>query len=67
MYEELQVVRATKKLSDNVEIGCIGTVLYVYSGESRGYEVEFVNDDYETLDVLTVGEKDIEIVENAKK
>lgn len=62
MYEELQVVKAAKKLSDKVEPGCIGTILYIYSGERRGYEVEFVNDDHETLDVLTVGEKDIEIV-----
>ena len=60
MYEELQVVKATKNLSDKVKIGSIGTILCVYFGESRGYEVEFVNADYETLDVLTVGEKDIE-------
>ena len=64
MYEELQVVKATKNLSDKVKLGCIGTILYVYFEEKRGYEVEFVNADYETLDILTVGETDIEIVEN---
>ena len=58
--KELQIVKATKDLSDKVKNGCIGTILYVYSGERKGYEVEFVNADYETLDVLTVGEKDIE-------
>lgn len=58
--KELQIVKATKDLSDKVKRGCIGTILYVYFGKSRGYEVEFVNTDYETLDVLTVGEKDIE-------
>ena len=62
MYEELQVVKAVKKLSDKVVSGCIGTILYVYSGERSGYEVEFVNDNHETLDILTVGEMDIEIV-----
>jgi len=51
MYEELQVVKATKNLSDKVKMGCIGTILYVYFEEKRGYEVEFVNDDYETLDI----------------
>ncbi|MCR5637728.1 MAG: DUF4926 domain-containing protein [Lachnospiraceae bacterium] len=30
--------------------------------KKRGYEVEFFNADYETLDILTVGETDIEIV-----
>ena len=30
MYEELQVVKATKNLSDKVKMGCIGTILYVY-------------------------------------
>lgn len=64
MYEELQVVKATKNLSDKVKIGCIGTILYVYFEEKRGYEVEFVNADYETLDILTVGEADIVIAEN---
>lgn len=64
MYEELQVVKATKNLSDKVKMGCIGTILYVYFEEKREYEVEFVNADYETLDILTVGETDIEIVEN---
>ena len=64
MYEELQVVKATKNLSDKVKMGCIGTIVYVYFEEKIGYEVEFFNADYETLDILTVGETDIEIVEN---
>ncbi len=63
MYEELQVVRAVKKLSDKVELGCIGTIVCIYiEGSNKGYEVEFINDDYETLDVLTVTEGDIEII-----
>ena len=37
MYEELQVVKATKNLSDKVKMGCIGTILYVYFEEKRGY------------------------------
>lgn len=64
MYEELQVVKATKNLSDKVKMGCIGTIVYVYFEKKREYEVEFFNADYETLDILTVGETDIEIVEN---
>jgi len=42
MYEELQVVKATKNLSDKVKMGCIGTILYVYFEEKRGYEAELL-------------------------
>ena len=65
MYEELQVVKATKNLSDKVKMGCIGTILHVYLEEKRGYEVEFVSADCQTLDILSVGETDIESVENS--
>ena len=64
MYEELQMVKATKNLSDKVKMGCIGTIVYVFFEGKGAYEVEFFNADYETLDILTVGETDIEIVEN---
>ena len=39
-----------------------GTVLMVFEGENNEYEVEFVDEQGNTLDVLTVGESDLEIV-----
>lgn len=62
MFEELQVVKAKKNLSDKVKLGCIGTIVYVHSEEKVAYEVEFFDNNWQTLDVLTVGEIDIELV-----
>lgn len=64
MYKELQVVRATRQLSDNVEKGNEGTVVYVYENSSCMYEVEFVDKEGQTMDVLTVKEEDIEGMES---
>jgi hypothetical protein len=43
------------ELNENVKKGCIGTVVFVYQ-EARipTFEIEFVNDNKQTLDVLTV-------------
>ena len=56
-YKELQVVKAKRVLSEKVPEGCVGTVVYVHS--AKAYEVEFVNSEGATLEVLTVEEKDI--------
>jgi len=57
MYKELQVVKAKRRLSEKVPEGCLGTIVYVYS--AKVYEIEFVNKEGDTLEVLTVEEKDI--------
>ncbi len=60
MIKEYDVVRAKKKLSDTVTQGCIGAVLLVYQEPTLGYEVEFIDSEGDTLDVLTVYPDDIE-------
>ena len=60
MIEEYDVVRATKNLSEKVLKGCKGAVVMLYEEPTLGYEVEFINDAGETLDVLTVYPNDIE-------
>ena len=62
MFEEYDVVRANKRLNINIDKGEEGTVLMVFEGENNEYEVEFVDEQGNTLDVLTVGESDLEIV-----
>lgn len=52
MFKEYDVVAANKKLSESVPIGVSGTVSMCYS--DNDYEVEFMDDNGETLDVLTV-------------
>lgn len=62
MIKEYAVVMAIKNLSPKVPEGTIGTVVMVYTGPTWGYEVEFVDDNHETLEVLTVYPDSIEIV-----
>ena len=56
-YKELQVVKAKRAFSEKVPKGCLGTIVYVHS--AKVYEVEFVDNEGDTLEVLTVEEKDI--------
>lgn len=60
MIEEYEVVRAKKDLSHAVQKGCIGAVVMIYQEPTLGYEVEFVDTEGNTLDVLTVYPDDIE-------
>lgn len=60
MIEEYDVVRAKKDLSGAVLKGCKGAVVMIYQDPTLGYEVEFVDDEGDTLDVLTVYPDDIE-------
>lgn len=62
MIKEYAVVRAIKKLSPTVPEGTIGIVVMVYTEPTLGYEVEFFDDNHETLEVLTVYPDDIEVV-----
>lgn len=39
--------------------GCKGTVLMIYREPTLGYEVEFIDNKGDTLDVLTVYPEDI--------
>lgn len=59
MFQEYDVVLA-KRLLDNVPVGTLGTVLIVYE-EGKAYEVEFIDAEGATLNILTVGEEDIEL------
>ncbi|MDU4128448.1 DUF4926 domain-containing protein [Pantoea sp.] len=62
MLKEYDVVKSTKVLSDSIVVGCKGAVVMVYTEPTLGYEVEFVDADGETLDVLTVYPDDIELL-----
>ena len=63
MYKELQVVKAVKDLSDIVSEDCLGTIVYVHAGYPQAYEVEFVDKDNATIDVVNVFDMDIAGVE----
>lgn len=62
MIEEYDIVKATKMLSDSIAMGCRGAVVMVHTKPTLAYEVEFVDDNVETLDVLNVYQGDIELL-----
>lgn len=62
MIKEYDVVKSTKVLSSSITSGCKGAVVMVYTEPTLGYEVEFIDANGETLDVLTVYPDDIELL-----
>lgn len=58
MFKMYDVVIAKKDL-ENVPKGATGTILEVYGNDD--YEIEFMNAEGQTLNLLTVNAKDIEI------
>lgn len=59
MYYLYQVVKANRQLSDTVQEGCKGTIVMIYTSPTIGYEVEFVDESLNTIDIITVKEEDI--------
>lgn len=53
------MVRANKDLSKSVLKGCIGTIVMIYNKPRLAYEVEFFDNDDDTLELLTVEKEDI--------
>lgn len=57
--KELDIVRAKKDLSKSVLRGCMGTIVFVYEKPRSAYEVEFFNQNGDTIELLTVEREDI--------
>lgn len=64
MIKEYDVVKARRDLSESVLKGCVGAVVMIYHEPTLGYEVEFINDVGETLDVITAYPDDIESIKS---
>lgn len=61
MFHEYDVVKSRRNLSNKVLKGTTGTILMVFDDSSSfQYEVEFVDEQYNTLEILTVIEVDLE-------
>ena len=50
MFQELQCVRARSALPEHgIEAGALGAVVHVFTRPQRAYEVEFCDDQGETI------------------
>lgn len=63
--DELDIVVAKKTLSKLVFCGCVGAIVMVYDKPRLAYEVEFFDEEGETLELLTVEKDDIELKQKA--
>ncbi len=61
MYNEHDVIKAKRNLSESVLKGCVGTIVLIYQKPSLAYEVEFFDNIGDTLELLTVQPNDIEL------
>jgi len=59
MIREYDVVITTKDINGKVLKGMRGAVLIVYDAKPLQYEIEFLDEDGYTIDVLTLSENDI--------
>jgi hypothetical protein len=59
MIREYDVVITTKDINGKVLKGMQGAVLIVYDAKPPQYEIEFLDEDGYTIDVLTLSENDI--------
>ncbi len=60
MFEEYDVVFAVRDLSKIVLKGFRGVILMVYNSTPPQYEVEFIDEDGNTIEIITIYETDIE-------
>lgn len=64
MLKEYDVVRAKHNINTLISRGTKGAIMLILHENPNKYEVEFVDDNGETLELLTVGDDDLELVEN---
>jgi hypothetical protein len=62
MIKENDIVEAKRDLSDLISKNRKGAVLMIYQTPTLAYEVEFIDDAGETLEITTVFPDDIQAV-----
>lgn len=60
MFKEYDVVFAVRDLSTIVLKGIRGVILMIYNSTPPQYEVEFIDEDGNSIEIITISEKDIE-------
>jgi hypothetical protein len=61
VLQEYDVIKSRHDINTKVQKGAIGTILSVHWDTPPRYEVEFIDEEGNTLDVTTVLESDIEL------
>ncbi|MFT8349082.1 DUF4926 domain-containing protein [Clostridium saccharoperbutylacetonicum] len=56
MFKEYDVVYANEDINELIKKNTLGVVLMTFEGEPSYYEVEFVDENKSTINVLTVSQ-----------
>lgn len=59
MFKELDIVRANKKINEQIPEGTEGVIHEIFPNDPNFYLIEFVDSENNTICVLEVSEKDI--------
>lgn len=60
--KELDIVKSVRDLSETIPKGTKGAIVAVYGSDKPAFEVEFVDEEGETIDILTVMKEDLELI-----
>ncbi|EIE01341.1 DUF4926 domain-containing protein [Leptospira licerasiae] len=63
-YKEHEIVKLKRNI-DSIPAGAVGTIVFVYHDPRVAYEIEFLDNNGNTLGILTVEEENIEKVPKA--
>ena len=61
MLKEYDIVKARRDLSGKILKGCTGVIVMAFQSSDLAYEIEFVNDKGDTIEVITAYPDDIEV------
>ena len=61
IFHDADIVKVNKDINDKIKNGMIGTIVYSFE-EYNVYEVEFVDSEGYTIDLLTLNEKDLNLI-----
>lgn len=67
MFNEYDVVKSKIKLSESVLEGTKGAIVMVHDSKAQEYEVEFVDLNGDTVELLTVSNDDLELIQSFEK
>jgi hypothetical protein len=59
MFEELDMVELTEDVSPRLRKGAHGTIVIVYDCAPREYEVEFFDEEHNTIGLETIPERQL--------
>ncbi|MDR3203242.1 MAG: hypothetical protein LBV23_00645 [Deltaproteobacteria bacterium] len=62
MFNEFDVIKANKDISNRIKKSCIGIIMLIYNTPYLAYVAEFIDKINDTIDFIAVKPEDISII-----